>query len=222
MRNLYRVGGASAILLGISYLVITVLYAFSGALPDGAEEWVGHISGHITEWWAILGLSVLTDFLFIPVMWALYLSLKDINKNAMLAGAGLVVLFVLLDLAVTWPNYSSLITLSGNYAAAMDDTQRTALAAAANYASGVLSSGLFGVYAILVPSLGILIIGLVMLKGVFGKAMGFLGVATGILGIISVAGPIFIDALGMTAILTSILTTVWVLLAGYKLLRQIK
>jgi hypothetical protein len=91
--------------------------------------------------------------------------------------------------------------------------------AAANYSFGVLSSSLFAVYAILVPALRILIIGLVMLKGTFSKITAYLGVVTGILGIISVVGPFFIAALGMTAIITSVLTTVWVLLAGYRLLR---
>lgn len=56
------------------------------------------------------------------------------------------------------------------------------LVMAATYAFEVLSSTLFGVYTILMPSLGILIIGTVMLKSVFGKAAGFLGVATGIWG----------------------------------------
>jgi hypothetical protein len=45
------------------------------------------------------------------------------------------------------------------------------------------------------------------------------GVVTGILGIISVVGPFFIAALGITVIITSVLTTVWVLLVGYKLLK---
>ena len=219
MKGLYRVGGVSAIVLGMSYIIITALYALGGALPGGAEEWLKHLAGHTAEWWAILGLSVLTDFLFIPIVWSLYISLKEVNRDAILAGTGFVGLFVVLDLAVTWPNYSSLITLSGKYAAAVDDTQRMAFVAAANYAFGVLSSRLFAVYAILVPALGILIIGLVMLKGTFGKATAYLGVVTGILGIISVVGPFFIAALGTTVIITSVLTTVWVLFVGYKLFR---
>jgi hypothetical protein len=219
MKGLYRLGGVSAIVLGTSYIIITVLYVLSGALPSGGEEWLKHLAKYTLEWRAILGFSVLTDFLFIPVAWSLYIALKDVNRNAIFAGIGFVGLFVILDLAVTWPNYFSLITLSSKYAVAINDTQRMAFVAAANYAFGVLSSSLFAVYAILVPALGILIIGLVMLKGTFSKITAYLGVVTGILGIISVVGPFFIAALGMTAIITSVLTTVWVLLVGYKLLR---
>ena len=83
----------------------------------------------------------------------------------------------------------------------------------------VLNSSLFAVYAILVPSVGILIIGLIMLRGPFNKASAYSALGAGILGIIAVVGPIFLSALGLFAIFSSVLTTVWVLLAGYRLLR---
>lgn len=219
MKLLYRVGGWSAIVLGLSYIIITVLYVLGGALPGTGEESLKHLAGHRVEWWAILGLSVLTDFLFIFVSWSLYITLKEVNINAMLAGIGFLGLFVVLDLGITWPNYSTLIALSSKYTSTINDTQRLAFIATANYAVEVVSSRLLAVYIILVPSLGILIIGLVMLKGIFSKFTGYLGVVTGILGIISVVGPFFLAALGMAAIITSVLTTVWVFLVGYKLLR---
>ncbi len=89
--------------------------------------------------------------------------------------------------------------------------------AAATYASAVLTSSLFAVYAILVPSIGILIISLVMLKGGFGKATAYAGLGAGILGIIAVVGPVFVSALGIFAVPSSIFTTVWILLAGCRL-----
>jgi hypothetical protein len=216
--TLRRVGGLSAIALGVSYIAIIALYVPGGAMPRGAEERLRHLADHTTEWWMILGLSVATDLLFLPLMWSLYTSLRNVNKNAMLAGTGLVGLFVLLDLTVTWPNYAALISLADAYAAAGDDTQRAVLLGAANYAVEVLSSGLFGVYTILVPALGVFVIGLVMLKGAFGKVAAYLGMAAGIVGVISVVGPLVVDAAGTAVILSSILTTAWVLLVGYKLL----
>jgi hypothetical protein len=218
-KALYRAGGISAIVLGMSYIVITVLYTLGGALPSGAEAWLEHLSGRTTAWSAILGLSVLTDFLFVVVALALYLALKQIDRNAVLAGTGLVVSFVVLDLAVTWPNYSSLITLSGDYAAATNDAERAAFVAASRYATAVLTSTLFAVYAILVPSVGILILGRVMLKGVFDKATAYSGLASGVLGIVAVVGPFAIRGLGVAAVMASVLTTVWVFLVGYRLCR---
>jgi len=215
---LYRVGGISAILLAVAYVITIPLYAYVGATPSGGEAWLNYLDGKTTLWWAILGLSVLTDFLFVPVALALYLALKGINRNVMLVGIAFVALFTLLDLAVTWPNYASLITLSGNYTTATNDAQRAAFIAAASYADAVLPYSL-SVYSILVLSFGIFLITLVMLKGVFNKSTAYLGLATGILGIVSVVGAFFVSALGTAIILTSVLTIVWLLFAGYRLYR---
>jgi hypothetical protein len=76
------------------------------------------------------------------------------------------------------------------------------------------------VYVLLVPALGILIISLVMLRGTFSKITAYLGVATGICGIISVVGPLIASTLGTAAVITAILTVFWVLFVGYKLYTQ--
>src|SRR6266487_5465725 len=147
---LYRVGGISALTLGIAYIAIIALYVPIGAPPSGAEARLIYLAGNTTVWGAILDLSILTDFLFVPVALSLYLALKGVNRNAMLVATAFVGLFIVLDLAVTWPNYASLITLSGNYAAATNDAQRAAYVTAANYASAVLASSLEAVYSIMV------------------------------------------------------------------------
>ncbi len=210
----YRVGGISALVLGVAYIVIFPLYAHVGAPPSGdGEAWLQYLAGKTTVWWAILGLSVLTDFLYVPVALSLYLALKGVHRNAMLLATALVGLFVVLDLAVTWSAFASLLTLSGNYTAASNDVQRAAYVAAAHGASAVLTSRLEAVYAIVVLSSGILMIGFVMLKGVFSRTTAYLGVLTGILGIVSIAG------LSVTIIMNAILATVWLLFVGYRLYR---
>jgi len=214
--GIYTAGGVSALVLAILYIVITVLYTLGGALPVGAEAWLQHLSGHTTEWWAILVLSVITDFLFLPVAWSFYIALKGIQKNVALAGACLLVLFVVLDLAITWPNYAALIGFSGEYAAA--GAGQAAIVTSAAYAHEVLSSQLFGVYTILVPAIGIFALGMAMLKSVFNKVTAYLGIITGVAGVVSVFGPFLIADLGMVAVITSVLTLVWLLFAGFRLL----
>lgn len=210
----YRVGGISALVLGVAYIVIFPLYAHVGAPPSGdGEAWLQYLAGKTTVWWAILGLSVLTDFLYVPVALSLYLALKGVHRNAMLLATALVGLFVVLDLAVTWSAFASLLTLSGNYVAASNDVQRAAYVTAAHGASAVLTSRLEVVYAIVVLSSGILMIGFVMLKGVFSRTTAYLGVLTGILGIVSMAG------WSVTIIMNAILATVWLLFVGYRLYR---
>jgi hypothetical protein len=186
-----------------------------GAPPRSGEVWFQYLEGKTTVWWAILGLSVLTDFLFVPVGLSLYVALRRVNRDAMLLATAFVGLFVVLDLAVTWTNYASLLTLSGLHAAAKNDVQRAAYVAAASYASAVLASRTEVFYAIVDLSLGILIIGFVMLqeKGIFSRTTAFLGLATGIFGIVSAAGYF------LTILMNAILATVWVLFVGYRLFK---
>jgi len=60
---MYRVGGISALVIGIGYIVIFPLFARVGGPPSGGGEvWLKYLVGKTTVWWAILGLNVLTDF----------------------------------------------------------------------------------------------------------------------------------------------------------------
>jgi hypothetical protein len=219
LRVVYRAGGLSAIVLAVLYVVITGVYVAAGLVPTGVEAWLSYLAGKEVAWWAIVGLSVFTDVLYVPVAVALYAALSSVNRNAMLVGVGFLVLFVILDLAITWPNYAVLITLSGEYAAAAGDAQRAALVATASYPAAILESSLLAAYIILVPGLGILIIGLVMLRSVFGRAAAYLGVGTGIMAIVAVLGAFVLEPLGTLAILAAVLTLIWFFVVGLRLLR---
>lgn len=214
-RWLYRVGGVCSLGIGLAYLAIFPLFSRVGTPPTGGEAWLKYLDGKTTVWWAILGLSVLTDLLFVPVALSLYQALNRINRSAMLLATAFVGLFVVLDLAVTWTNYASLLTLRGLYAVAADDVQRAACIAAANYASAVLASPTEVLYAIVNLSLGIFIIGCVMLqrKRVFGRITACLAVGAGLLGLVSAAG------FFLTMILNAVLVTLWVLWLGVQLCR---
>ena len=78
---LLRVGGISALLIGIAYLTIFLLFARVGAPPRMGEDWFKYLEGKTLVWWAILGLSVLTDFLFVPVGLALFLICKSARRS---------------------------------------------------------------------------------------------------------------------------------------------
>jgi hypothetical protein len=213
-RWLYRLGGLSALALGVAYTAIFPLYSRVGAPPTGdGEAWLAYLAGKTAIWWVILGLSVLTDILFVPVGLALYFALKRFDRLAMLLASALGGLFVVLDLAVTWTGYASLLNLSSRHSSATSDAQRAAYVAAAHAASAVLTSRLEVVYAIVTLSSAILVIGLVMRKGQFGRGTAWLGVVTGVLGIVSLAG------LAVTIILNALCATVWLLLVGARLYR---
>jgi len=214
---LYRVGGIAAIVLGISYFVIIALYVPVGR-PSGAEAWLKSLAEHSTRWAAIIGLDVLTDFLLVPVALSFYLALKGINKSVMLMATAFVGLFVILDLPLTWINIASLLALGSHYAAAVNDAQREVIVTVAMYPSSIVESNLTFVYNSLTLAIGILMTSLVMLKGIFNKATAYVGVVTGVLGIVAVSSSFFASSVSnVSIILASLLTMVWALFAGFRL-----
>jgi hypothetical protein len=219
---LCRSGGISAGALGVAYIVIITLYVPMGTPPSGSEARLAFVAANMKTWWVILALSVLTDLLFAPVALALYVALKAVNRNAMVLASMCVALFIILDLALTWTNYAVLITLSGKYARAVSEPQKMGIITAAEYPCGVLESGLLFVYNTLTLSVGILITGAVMLKGAFSRTAAYLGLITGILGLVAVVGPYFVNALSMVIIITSILTTAWILVVAFRLYGHVR
>jgi hypothetical protein len=210
---LYRAGGIAALAIGVAYIAIIALYASVGVPPEGGEARLAYLVGKTTAWWAIVGISVLTNFLYVPVALALYFALRGIHRSAMLLGVAFVGLFVILENAVNWTGYGALIQMSEGYAAATSESQRAIFVGAATYASAVLESPLAGVWAIGTLSFAFLVIGIVMLKGAFSKLTAYVGILTGLLGAAAVAG------VGVAVILNALAALVWVFLVGFRLYR---
>lgn len=217
-RWLFRIGGVAALLFSVAYIFIIVVYVPIGK-PNGAEAWLLSMSSHSQNWWTILILSVLTDMLLIPITLSLFNLLERNNKVAMLFAITFIGLFILLDMALTWTNYASLISLSGDYMAAKDEIQRMLFLTAATYPASIVDSNLLFFYNTFTLSIGILIAGFVMRKEMFDQAAAYTGIATGILGIVAVFGPFLNSALSGAIIIASLLTTVWIFIVGVKLLK---
>jgi hypothetical protein len=194
------------------------MIAYAGGFPPpGTEARLSFFAEHAAAWWVNTALMVSTDLLYVPVFLAVYHALKGINKYLMLLALACAGLFVALDLAVTWTALPSLIMLGGKYAAATSDAQRAIIVAAASYPSAINDSPLSGIYATLIPALGTLLASLVMRRGVFNKALAYLGVIAGISGILAGIGPIFFSDLETAQYINALLATTWFLLVGWKL-----
>ncbi len=214
----YRVAGICSILFAVAYIAIIALYIPVGR-PNGAEQWLANMAANTTQWSAIIWLSVATDFLLVPIALALYLALRNFNRNAMLLASAFYGLFVFLDLALTWINIGSLYTFAAQYAAA-DMPKKTILLTAALYPSAVIESNLVFVYNSLTLALAILLTGFVLLQGTLGKSTAYVGLVTGILGIFAVAASFVSESVSSIAIiLTSVLTLVWFLMVGIRFVR---
>lgn len=222
--GMLRVGGVSGLVVALSYPVIIALFLVAGTdLPagEGGQAWLDYMSGHEATWWAIVGLSAFTDLLWIPVAWALYLTLRTVDRTWTLVGAGLMVLFVILELTVSWPSFGALIGLSDQLSSTTTEAQRASIAAAADYAAAVQASDLLPAYAILTPGLGKLALGAVMWNGgPFGRAAASLAIAVGGLSAIAVLGPYLWPPLDQVIILGSLLSAAWFAVVGLRMTKM--
>jgi hypothetical protein len=208
----YRWGGIAALLVGMGYVAIIPLFARVGAPPTTGDAWFRYLPGKTVMWWVILSLSVITDLLYLPVAWALWTALRKLGRNLMLAAVVCLHLFVALDLAVTWMHHASLLALFQHYSNATDDAHRAAYLAAAEYASSIYGTPLLGFYIIVIPSVGVLLASMAMIKARVGKATAWIGVITGVFGILTLTGffpLVMANALG---------ATLWFFLVGIRLL----
>ena len=218
-RWIYRVGGLSGTVLGVGYLLtipVTILYG-GGFPPLGAEARLAFFAEHAAGWWGVTALMVFTDLLYVPFFLALYDALKGFNKYLMLLAFACAGLFVLLDLAITWTAFPSLIILSGNYAEATSDAQRAIIVGVAGYPSAIIDSPLSGIYAILFPGVGELLASLVMRKGTFSKTLAYMGMIAGVCGVLAGIGPIFISELETAQYINASLAMIWFFFVGLKL-----
>jgi hypothetical protein len=213
-KGIYKVGGISMLVFGLIYIIATILN-FTLAVPPGDSlAFLNSLSSHATLARVIYGLYSLAAFLLLVAATALYLALKQINKNAMLVATGLLFLFIVLDLALTEFNSLTLITLTQHYMAATIEAQRLAYMAAMDYDLATIPIATF--YSWVVGSLGFLIVSVVMLKGIFGKPLAYFGIIINIAGIL---GGFYIFIPILTVFLTPILIFwgIWLILVGFRL-----
>ena len=115
-QGLFLWSGISCIAIATGYIVITILFVLSGApLPKDAASWITYLNGKYNLWWIIIWLSIITDILYLPVAYGLFELLKKSYKGMMLIACVLFVLFVFLELAITWSKYPALLDLVSRY-----------------------------------------------------------------------------------------------------------
>jgi hypothetical protein len=215
-RGLYRAGGISALLFVVIVLIpiVLVVVAPPPLNLDGAAT-LQYIASHkllyIIEQVLWLAPSVFAMVVFL----ALFLALKPLNKSYAALGAliGIVSWALTLALPTTGGGAPVLVYLSDQYMAATTAAQHTAFATAAEVF--IAENNITGAVGILTP-VGILILSLVMLKGIFPKGVAYLGIVTGALGIVSEAlRPI----IGIGYIVYGLLLPIWFIAIGWKLYR---
>jgi hypothetical protein len=187
-KGLYRIGGISAILyivlalVGPTISVLTMGY-FESTAEYGGLEFLRFIAANRFWWLSLQTLVLGTSILMIVAFVAFFVALKHIDKINATLGAVVSVTTQILFIAY-YPVLLGTIYLSDKFVTASAE-QQIMLGTAAeslmaiNNAFNPLYEPLMGV--------GILFFSIAMLKGVFHKSIGYLGIATCIVSIIAVA-----------------------------------
>ena len=214
-KGLYKAGGISAILYIILALVVPTLQVltmgyFKSTAEYGGLEFLRFIAAN-RLWWFILQTLVLgTSILMIVAFVALFVALKHIDKINATLGAVISVTIQILFIAY-YPVLLGTIYLSDKFVTASAE-QQIMLGTAAeslmaiNNAFNPLYEPLMGV--------GILFFSIAMLKGVFHKSIGYLGIVTCIVCFIAVA---LWPVLNVNYFWWWTLFVVWFTAAGWKL-----
>jgi hypothetical protein len=153
------------------------------------------------------------ELLLLPGVLALYFSLKDIKRTPIVIATALWSVSVIMFLA-SRGLIISLSQISGRYMDTTNETLKAAYLASAELA--LETQNIYSIMAVTLLSVATIIIGLVMLEGVFGKRIGYVVIVAGILSIFApfavILGiPLIISIVGL------ILSASWQMFIGIKL-----
>ena len=213
-RMLYRIGGISAGLFVAMLLVATVLVIATPPPPTaGGAATLGYIASHRTlyivhqQLWLVPGVFAAVMYLALfPVMKPLHPSFAALG-----CAVGGIAWALTLSMPTTSTGAPALVYLSDQYAATSDLAQRTALVGAAE---SLIAINRTPTAVGVLTTVGMLIVSLVMLRGVFPRWIAYLGIATGILGVASEAlRPVIEGGYGVYGVLL----LVWTAAVGWRL-----
>ena len=209
-KRVYRLGGFS-LFAGGAILVIFLLsvFIFRVALPLTPQAVLENPMPPVT----LYLLAALGELLLLPAALGLYLSLKDVNKNYMLIAAASWLVAVTMYL-VSRGQIISLLPISGRYAAATSEAMRAAYLVSADQTIEV--ANIYGNMALMFHQVGTIIMGLVMLKGVYGRRTGYFVTVVGTMTFIGTFG-IVLRPLSFLTLFGLMLTAVWQIVVGVKL-----
>lgn len=214
-QGFYLAGGISA----LAYILVGLIVPFvlftttpMHALQITSADTLAFIADH-RLWYFVLQTTVLVSSIFAVIAFAaLYLALERVHKSLAALGALIGVTCQILFLAY-YPVLLGLIDLSDQYAAASADSA-AAIATAAmpliaqNNAFNPMYESMFAV--------GILFLSLAMLRGVFHRAVAYIGIATALSAFVALS---MFGVVGLSYFWWWLLFVIWFIAAGWKLIR---
>jgi hypothetical protein len=231
-KSLYRVGGVTALLCALMYLIALIVYVpanRAGPPPGTVLEWFTLFQANPLTGLFFLGLAdIVIMILWGPMSLALYAVLKQSNRTWSLIATSFV--FVGMAVYLATNTAFSMLSLSHQYAAATTEAEK-AIVLAAGQALIAISEGTGGQYAGMpLAWLAGLILSLVMLRSkAFSTATAWVGILG--LGLLIASMPFagYTTTGPTTAVVSAIvavtyiggglLSLAWYIMVGWKLLK---
>lgn len=163
----------------------------------------------------LFALAAFGELLLMPGVLGLYYSLKNVKKTQMLMATALWLVAVI-SFLVSRGQILSILPISGSYQATTSETLRAAYLVSTEHA--IELGNVFAEMALIFFSVSSIIIGLVMLKGVFGKGISYLVIIAGTLTLLGTMGVLLAPLTYLTPI-GLVLSAVWQMGVGIKLYR---
>jgi hypothetical protein len=211
-KHLYRLGALAV----LCYIVVAVIVPAALLLSSdydaamSGRRLLEYIAEHRTWWIVVQTMALLPSALAIIPFLAIYPALKHLDKSWLIAGVVLAVCAQVLFMAYI-PVVNGLTYLSDQYVAAGSEAERLSIAAGAE-ALAAMNNAYGPSEAVL--ALGVSLISIVMLKGVFHRAVAWLGLAATPAAIIAAA---FKSTLGIAYLGWWLVVLVWFGAVGLKL-----
>jgi hypothetical protein len=209
-KGVYKVGGFSLFASGailVVFLLSMVIMRIT--LPDDPQVFFENPVPPTI----LFILAAFGEFLLMPGVLGLYLALEDVNKNKMLIAAAFGLISTPMWL-VSRAQIFSLFPISGRYMATTSEIMKAAYLASAERALEL--ANIYATMGLMFLGIASILIGLVMLKGVFGKRVGYLVTVAGTCILIGTFG-IFFPPIAMLVPIGLILNAVWQTIVGIKL-----
>jgi hypothetical protein len=211
-KGVYKVGGlsflAAGLVLFLFFFALLILQTSPTLTPESVlDNPVPSVS--------LYALAAFGELLLMPGVLGLYCSLKKIRKTPMLIATSLWILAVI-SFLISRSQIIALAPISSSYQAATSESLRTAYLVSAELA--IELGNVFANLALMFLAVASIIIGFVMTKGVFSKAISYLVIVAGTLILLGTMG-VLLEPLMFLAPFGLILSAIWQIIVGIKLYR---
>jgi len=213
LKSLYKFGGAAALITAVIMPIQIIVYiAFPP--PNTAMDFFTLFQNNSFLGLLALDLLLIVDqVLYVPIILALYATLRRANESFM----AIALILGIVGIAAYFASNTAfnMLSLSDQYAAATTDAQRSMLLAAGQAMLAIYNGTAFQLSYVFQAVAGIIISAVMLWSNIFSRVTAYVGILGGI-----IAFGLFVPKIGIFISIFSILFyEIWYILIARKLLQ---